>query len=558
MNDSNKDRDEPCPPLDLDSCHKIFTPITLPSGSVINNRLVKVALYEHLSDLFGGPPNAVHYDLYSQWSRGQWGMIITGNVQICGDHITLGRDVVIPTSLTAESLQPFKLLAKAIHGDADHPSSTASSEGNVDSCLTIMQLSHPGRQSPNIIGGRWPFVPPIAPSAVPVGQAHRKSDTIFSRLLHSFAFQIPREIPERDIPALVDAFVRVRRWRQRAVLMEWNCRQHMVVNLIAQFISPKSNHRADAYSASTNSLHFLHDIVSSIRACEIIPANFVLGVKLNAADYVDSSQDRNKTDELQEQERLALQHVREIASWRMVDFIEISGGDYESPDFMSPAQSAQSQRQALFSRFSQKAVQTLAENSLNIDSSPAAGPRGTPLILLTGGLRSLPLFTSVLANKHADLLGLRMSVLCPELPRQLRASIRARENGAEDTSFMESPPDPDVSGLGSPLPLSEPLLSWRRLERVILSVFLCIWSIVPWSSRDSSVLARNMAWHTVMLRNVAVGTEVDYTVGGLGAVLRFWFWVTPGSDGGLLDGVWESWIAMGLVGVVIGLVVGSW
>ncbi|OBZ70792.1 hypothetical protein A0H81_09243 [Grifola frondosa] len=196
--------------------------------------------------------------------------------------------------------------------------------------------------------------------------------------------------------------------------------------------------------------------VSSIRTCEIIPANFVLGVKLNAADYMDSSQDRD----------LALQHVQEIASWRMVDFVKIS---------------------------------------------------------------CLPL---------------------------TRGSTRPGRIGAGDTSFMESPPDPDVSGLGKPLP--EPLLSWRMLERVILSVLLYIWSVVPVEFPRLIGAGTNMAWHTVMLRNVAVNTEADYTVGGLGAVLRFWFWVTPGSDGGLLDGVWESWIAMGLVGVVIGLVVGSW
>jgi hypothetical protein len=45
-----------------------------------------------------------------------------------------------------------------------------------------------------------------------------------------------------------------------------------------------------------------------------------VGIKLNSADYVTGG-----LNEVQ-----AISHVREIASWA-VDFIEISGGDYESP-----------------------------------------------------------------------------------------------------------------------------------------------------------------------------------------------------------------------------------
>lgn len=61
-----------------------------------------------------------------------------------------------------------------------------------------------------------------------------------------------------------------------------------------------------------------------------MPPDFVLGVKLNAADYVDSSAvDKESADVADEQRVLA--HVREIASWKKIDFIEISGGTYENP-----------------------------------------------------------------------------------------------------------------------------------------------------------------------------------------------------------------------------------
>lgn len=96
----------------------------------------------------------------------------------------------------------------------------------------------------------------------------------------------------------------------------------------------QTNRRTDEYSAHDNPLHLLHQIVTSIRAPGVVPQDFVLGVKLNAADYVDSSQSgdavNNPSDTALDEER-PLKHIQEIASWGMVDFIEVSGGDYESP-----------------------------------------------------------------------------------------------------------------------------------------------------------------------------------------------------------------------------------
>lgn len=58
---------------------------------------------------------------------------------------------------------------------------------------------------------------------------------------------------------------------------------------------------------------------------EAVPSDFAVGLKLNSADYVDGGS--NESD--------SAEHLAEIASWEWngagVDFIEISGGDYESP-----------------------------------------------------------------------------------------------------------------------------------------------------------------------------------------------------------------------------------
>ena len=166
-------------------------------------------MYEHMATLLGGPPNDAHLGLYARWAEGGWGMVCTGNVQVCGDHLTLGRDMVVPSRLTPETVEPYARLARAIHyGDPD----IVAEEGSLPKTLAIMQLSHSGRQSTNIIGGRWPFVPPLAPSALPVGRSASKDEgfasALLSRLMYTILFQTPRAMSSTDIRSVMRSFVR--------------------------------------------------------------------------------------------------------------------------------------------------------------------------------------------------------------------------------------------------------------------------------------------------------------------------------------------------------------
>jgi 2,4-dienoyl-CoA reductase-like NADH-dependent reductase (Old Yellow Enzyme family) len=153
-------------------------------------------MYEHMSSFAGGPPNVFHYGLYSEWAKHGWGMIITGNVQVSPQHLTLGRDIVVPATLNEEDVEPFKRLAEVIHGGADDTRS-----------LAIMQLSHAGRQSPNFIGGRLPFVAPLAPSPIRVGASHSGGGTIVDFVFHML-FQVPKGMTTGDILHVQSSFVR--------------------------------------------------------------------------------------------------------------------------------------------------------------------------------------------------------------------------------------------------------------------------------------------------------------------------------------------------------------
>ena len=146
-------------------------------------------------------------------------MIFTGNVQVVADHLTLARDLVVPEVLTEDAMQPYMRLASAIHHGTDRPLVGFSArEKNAERPLAIMQLSHAGRQSPNFLGGRLPFVPPLAPSAVPMelssGLSQQRASLgqtlsqALSAILHQLVFLTPREMTPGDINHVVDAFVK--------------------------------------------------------------------------------------------------------------------------------------------------------------------------------------------------------------------------------------------------------------------------------------------------------------------------------------------------------------
>lgn len=155
-------------------------------------------MYEHAANFLGGPPNAAHVGMYKNWGQGQWGLILTGNIQVDKSHLTIGRDMIIPEVFNESTLRPFKDLADAIHGGPD---------GAVDPshrALAIMQISHSGRQSPNWVSGRLPWYPPSAPSPVCLGA---REPGFFPQLFYRFLFTTPREMTVPEINYLVERFV---------------------------------------------------------------------------------------------------------------------------------------------------------------------------------------------------------------------------------------------------------------------------------------------------------------------------------------------------------------
>eukprot|EP01083_Nonionella_stella_P210418 761790_1 len=72
----------------------IDSPITLPCGVQLPNRLAKAAMTECLADELSRP-TAELFRLYETWSRGGTGLLITGNVQIDRRYVERPGNVAI-------------------------------------------------------------------------------------------------------------------------------------------------------------------------------------------------------------------------------------------------------------------------------------------------------------------------------------------------------------------------------------------------------------------------------------------------------------------------------
>lgn len=72
----------------------LFSPLALPSGAVIHNRIAKAAMEENMADADHAPSDAL-LELYQRWADGGAGLIITGNVMVDGRAMTGPGGVVL-------------------------------------------------------------------------------------------------------------------------------------------------------------------------------------------------------------------------------------------------------------------------------------------------------------------------------------------------------------------------------------------------------------------------------------------------------------------------------
>ncbi|MET7353933.1 NADH:flavin oxidoreductase/NADH oxidase family protein [Streptomyces mirabilis] len=271
--------------------------LTLPNGQVLPNRIMKSALSEALADKRNAPDHRLE-QLYRTWSRGGYGLIITGNVMV--DRTQLGEpgNVVIEDDRDLAALTRWAAATK----DAGIP--------------TWVQLNHPGRQSNVLALGHTP----VAPSPVPLNLPGAAK---------------PRELTSAEIEDIIERFATA------AAVCETAGFAGVQVHgahgyLVNQFLSPLSNRRDDEWGGDPERrMRFVLEVVRRIRSR--VSPGFAVAVKLNSADF----QRGGFTEE--ESRSVVAALAREG-----LDMIEVSGGNYESPAMGGSAAASTRAREAYF------------------------------------------------------------------------------------------------------------------------------------------------------------------------------------------------------------------
>lgn len=203
-------------------------PLTLPSGAVIKNRILKGAMNEALGDR-GAHPTEPLVNLYRHWASGGTGLLLTGNVMV--DPRQLGE----PGNVAVEDETDMDMLRQWAQA------------GTENGAALWMQINHPGKQSPRTINQH-----PVAPSAIGFGGKYERF------------FSMPRELSRGEIEAIVGRFARTAVIARDAGFtgVEIHGAHGYLVN---QFLSPLDNHRTDEYGGSLENRLFTDEGVAVVR-----------------------------------------------------------------------------------------------------------------------------------------------------------------------------------------------------------------------------------------------------------------------------------------------------
>ena len=331
----------------------IQDPLVLPNGATLRNRIVKSAMSEALGDAQNNTTEG-HIRLFERWSRGGAALLITGNTPIDRWHL--------------EHAGNFVLDAQSDIGRARRLALAAKSGG----ALALVQLAHAGRQTPAAINPR-----PLS---------------ISDLRLDLPGYGPPKMASEAELEHAVRQFAASARVAQEAGFdgVEIHAAHGY---LLSSSLSSRINTRQDRWGGSLeNRARLLLSVIRAVRA-ETDPA-LIVAVKLNSSDFQKGG--------FSQEESVA---VAQMLGGEGVDFLEISGGNFETPIAYKHTSKSESSalREAYFLEYARD-----IKAAVHIP------------VMVTGGFRSLAVMNGALANADADLIGVgRPFIVDPEFPAKL-------------------------------------------------------------------------------------------------------------------------------------------
>jgi 2,4-dienoyl-CoA reductase-like NADH-dependent reductase (Old Yellow Enzyme family) len=320
----------------------LASPISLPNGSILPNRLCKSAMTEGLADKFDLPTGEL-MQLYKTWSQGGTGLHITGNVMVDRRYLERAGNVVLEDDKNVELFRQW------------------AEQGTIGGNHLWVQLNHPGRQCPKMVSTK-----PLSPSDVQLA------------MLGNFAR--PHPMDHSDIEEVIERFITSARLVKQAGFtgVQIHCAHGY---LLSQFLSPKINKRQDQWGGSLeNRARIIRRIIVGVRAA--VGADFPIGVKLNSADFQKGG--------------FSLEDCITVASWLGedgVDLLEISGGTYEQLSLIgvepTDVRESTRKREAYFIEYAERIKQS------------AKIP-----VMITGGFRSRDVMERAIESGEVDVIGL--------------------------------------------------------------------------------------------------------------------------------------------------------
>jgi len=330
---------------------KLFTPLTLASGVTLPNRISKAAMEENMAE-YGQIPGQDLVNLYKIWADGNPGMIITGNVMVAPDAMTGPGGVY----LGKETLRDPDIRKRF-----EDWSSAAKSGGTA----LYMQISHPGRQ---------------VYAAMKTDIVSASDTKLNMQGPAAKMFTDARALTGAEVDAMITRFADT---AEAAKACGFDGVQIHSAHgyLVAQFLSPLSNLRTDKWGGPLeNRARFLLEIVRAVKVRT--GENFGVSVKLNSADFQKGGYDEND--------------AKQVVEWlnaENIDFVELSGGSYESAAMAGAAEqdnpSSTLLREIYFIEFA-KILQTAAQMPL----------------MVTGGITKMESAETALSSGAVEIIGI--------------------------------------------------------------------------------------------------------------------------------------------------------
>ena len=369
---------------DSEPANTLSSPLTLPCGVTVPNRICKAAMTEGLATPQGLPSPQLNR-LYGLWSDGGAGILLSGNIQVDKDHLERPGNVIVDSAPNNEMQAALASWAEAGTRNGNH---------------FWAQISHAGRQTQTNVNKQ-----PKAPSAVTVG-------------LPGGQFGKPVALTESEIVDLVDRFGICAKACQEAGFT--GVQVHSAHGyLLSQFLSPRTNLRDDRYGGSLeNRARMLLEVVEAIRSA--VGPSFPIAVKLNSADFQKGGFEF--ADSIQ------------VAKWleaASVDLIEISGGTYEQPQLLGVEGMEEVAEQDV-------RESTIAREAYFVDFALAMQQEVSIPLMVTGGFRLKSAMEEALQN-GADVIGIgRPMCVMTDAPNRLMSDLDELPRYESELTFFPS------------------------------------------------------------------------------------------------------------------------